>query len=51
MVLNSQEEAGLKLKARTCQLFREEIPFHYHITLAGGIGEVRAWRIPNKHAL
>ena len=37
-MLNRLGEAGLKLKAKKCQLFQEEIPFLRHIVSAGGIG-------------
>ena len=46
-------EAGLKLKAKKCQLFQEEIPFLGHIVSAAGIGadpakcqQVRDWPVP-----
>ena len=45
--------AGLKLKAKKCQLFQEEIPFLGHIVSAAGIGgdrakcrQVRDWLVP-----
>ena len=37
-VLDQVGEAGLKLKAKKCQLFQEEIPFLGHIVSAAGIG-------------
>ena len=37
-VLDRLGEARLKLKAKKCQLFQEEIPFLRHIVSAGGIG-------------
>ena len=37
-VLDRLGEAGLKLKAKKCQLFQEEIPFLGHIVSAAGIG-------------
>ena len=37
-VLDRLREAGLKLKAKKCQLFQEEIPFLGHIVSAAGIG-------------
>ena len=52
-VLDRLGEAGLKLKAKKCQLFQEEIPFLSHIVSAAGIGadpakcqQVRDWRVP-----
>ena len=52
-VLDRLGEAGLKLKAKKCQLFQEEIPFLGHIVSATGIGadptkcqQVRDWPIP-----
>ena len=51
-VLDRLGEAGLKLKAKKCQLFQEEIPFLGHIVSAGGIRydpakcqEVRNWPV------
>ena len=45
--------AGLKLKAKKCQLFQEEIPFLGHVVPAAGIGvdrakcqQVRDWPVP-----
>ena len=45
--------AGLKLKAKKCQLFQEEIPFLGHIVSAAGIGadpakcqQVWDWPVP-----
>ena len=45
--------ARLKLKAKKCQLFQEEIPFLGHIVSAAGIGadpakcqQVRDWPVP-----
>ena len=50
-VLDRLGAAGLKLKAKKCQLFQEEIPFLGHIVSAAGIGadpvkcqQVRDWR-------
>ena len=37
-VLDRLGAAGLKLKAKKCQLFQEEIPFLGHIVSAAGIG-------------
>ena len=37
-VLDRLGEAGLKLKAKKCQLFQEEILFLGHIVSAAGIG-------------
>ena len=37
-VLDRLGEAGLKLKAKKCQLFQEDIPFLGHIVSASGIG-------------
>ena len=37
-VLDWLGKAGLKLKAKKCQLFQEEIPFLDHIVSAAGIG-------------
>ena len=52
-VLDRLGEAGLKLKAKKCQLFQEEIPFLGHIVSAAGIGgdpakcqQVRDWPVP-----
>ena len=52
-VLDRLGEAGLKLKAKKCQLFQEEIPFLGHIVSAVGIGanpakcqQVRDWPVP-----
>ena len=51
-VLDRLGEAGLKLKAKKCQLFQEEIPFLGHIVSAAGIGadpacqQVRDWLVP-----
>ena len=52
-VLDRLGEAGLKLKAKKCQLFQEEIPFLGHIVSAAGIGadptkcqHVRDWPVP-----
>ena len=52
-VLDRLGEAGLKLKAKQCQLFQEEIPFLGHIVSAAGIGadptkckQVRDWPVP-----
>ena len=52
-VLDRLGEAGLKLKAKKCQLFQEEIPFLSHIVSAAGIGadpakcqQVRDWPVP-----
>ena len=51
-VLDRLGEAGLKLKAKKCQLFQEEIPFLGHIVSAAGIGadptkcqQVRDWPV------
>ena len=38
LVLDLLGAAGLKLKAKKCQLFQEEIPFLGHIISASGIG-------------
>ena len=52
-VLDRLGEAGLKLKAKKCQLFQEEILFIGHIVSAAGIGtdptkcqQVRDWPVP-----
>ena len=52
-VLDWLGEAGLKLKAKKCQLVQEEIPFLGHIVSAAGIGadpakcqQVRDWPVP-----
>ena len=52
-VLDRLGEAGLKLKAKKCQLFQEEIPLLSHIVSAAGIGadpakcqQVRDWPVP-----
>ena len=52
-VLDRLGEAGLKLKAKKCQLFQEEIPFLGHIVSAAGIGadptkcqQVWDWPVP-----
>ena len=52
-VLDRLGKAGLKLKAKKCQLFQEEIPFLGHIVLAAGIGadsakcqQLRDWPVP-----
>ena len=52
-VLDRLGEAGLKLKAKKCQLFQEEIPYLGHIVSAAGIGvdpakcqQVRDWPVP-----
>ena len=52
-VLDRLGAAGLKLKAKKCQLFQEEIPFLGHIVSAAGIGadptkcqQVRDWPVP-----
>ena len=52
-VLDRLGLAGLKLKAKKCQLFQEEIPFLGHIVSAAGIGadpakcqQVRDWPVP-----
>ena len=52
-VLDRLGEAGLKLKAKKCQLFQEEIPFLGHLVSAAGIGtdpakcqQVRDWPVP-----
>ena len=52
-VLDRLGAAGLKLKAKKCQLFQEEIPFLGHIVAAVGIGadpakcqQVRDWPVP-----
>ena len=52
-LLDRLGEAGLKLKAKKCQLFQEEIPFLGHIVSAAGIGgdpvkcqQVRDWPVP-----
>ena len=52
-VLDRLGKAGLKLKAKKCQLFQEEIPFLGHIVSAAGIGadrakcrQVRDWPVP-----
>ena len=52
-VLDRLGEAGLKLKAKKCQLFQEEIPFLGHIVSAAEIGadpakcqQVRDWPVP-----
>ena len=52
-MLDRLGEAGLKLKAKKCQLFQEEIPFLGHIVSAAGIGadplkcqQVRDWPVP-----
>ena len=52
-VLDRLGEAGVKLKAKKCQLFQEEIPFLGHIVSAPGIGadltkcqQVWDWPIP-----
>ena len=46
-MLDQLGEGGLKLKAKKCQLFQEEIPFLGHIVSAAGIGgkcqQVRDW--------
>ena len=52
-VLDRLGAAGLKLKAKKCQLFQEEIPFLGHIVSAAGIAadpakcqQVRDWPVP-----
>ena len=52
-VLDRLGVAGLKLKAKKCQLFQEEIPFLGHIVSAAEIGadpakcqQVRDWPVP-----
>ena len=52
-MLDRLGEAGLKLKAKKCQLFQEKIPFLGHIVSVGGIGpdpakcqQVRNWPVP-----
>ena len=52
-VLDRLGEAGLKLKAKKCQLFQEDIPFLGHIVSAAGIGldpakcqQVWDWPVP-----
>ena len=52
-VLDRLGAAGLKLKAKKCQLFQEEIPFLGHIVSAAGIDadpakcqQVRDWPVP-----
>ena len=52
-VLDRLGEARLKLKAKKCQLYQEEIPFLGHIVSAAGIGadtakcqQVRNWPVP-----
>ena len=52
-VLDRLGAAGLKLKAKKCQLFQEEIPFLGHVVPAAGIGadpakcqQVRDWPVP-----
>ena len=52
-VLDRLGTAGLKLNAKKCQLFQEEIPFLGHIVSAAGIGadpakcqQVRDWPVP-----
>ena len=52
-VLDRLGEAGLKLKAKKCQLFQEEIPFLGHIVSAAEIcadpakcQQVREWPVP-----
>ena len=52
-VLDRLGVAGLKLKAKKCQLFQEEIPFLGHVVSAAGIGadpakcqKVRDWPVP-----
>ena len=52
-VLDRLGEAGLKLKAKKCQLFQQDIPFLGHIMSARGIGanpckcqQVRDWPVP-----
>ena len=52
-VLDRLGEVGLKLEAKKCQLFQEEIPFLGHIVSAAGIGadsakcqQVRDWPVP-----
>ena len=51
-VLDRLGAAGLKLKAKNCQLFQEEIPFLGHVVSAAGIGadpakcqQVREWLV------
>ena len=53
IVLDWLGTAGLKLKAKKCQLFQEEIPFLGHIVSAAGIGadpakcrQVQDWPVP-----
>ena len=52
-VLDRLGMAGLKLKAKKCQLFQEEIPFLGHIVSASGVGadpakcqQVKDWPVP-----
>ena len=52
-VLDRLGTTGLKLKAKKCQLFQEEIPFLGNIVSAAGIGadpakcqQVRDWPVP-----
>ena len=52
-ILDRLGATGLKLKAKKCQLFQEEIPFLGHIVSATGIGadpakcqQVRDWPVP-----
>ena len=56
-VLDRLGEAGLKLNAKKCQLFQEEIPFLGHIVSAAGIGadpakcqQVRDWPVSQASA-
>ena len=48
-MLDRLGEAGLKLKAKKCQLLEEEIPFLGHIVSAAGIGADR--RVPTSAGL